>query len=92
VAGGARPESWRHDWCLQPSGRPSDCLIRQEEAATLVAQGFSNRCIASELSISEDGGENHLPHILRSWSSPLGLSSPLGQHNNDCSRLSPTRF
>jgi DNA-binding CsgD family transcriptional regulator len=31
----------------------------------LVAKEFSNRSIASELLISENSGENHVPHNLR---------------------------
>jgi non-specific serine/threonine protein kinase len=51
----------------QPSAaEPSDKLTRREdEVATLVAQGMSNRQIAKELFLSERTIENHVSKILR---------------------------
>ena len=48
------------------SGGGSTALTpREEEVATLVARGLTNRQIASELSISEHTAANHIAKILR---------------------------
>jgi predicted ATPase/DNA-binding SARP family transcriptional activator/DNA-binding NarL/FixJ family response regulator len=55
-----------------PTGtRPAPLTRRQEEIACLVAQGLTNRQIATELSISEYTVANHVAKILRK----LGLGS-----------------
>jgi len=48
---------------------------REEEVAALVAQGMTNRSIASELSISEHTVANHVTKILRKLT--LGSRSQL---------------
>jgi DNA-binding CsgD family transcriptional regulator len=54
------------------SGRdPAGLTPREEEVATLVAQGLTNRQIASELSISEHTVATHVTKILKR----LGLNS-----------------
>ena len=54
------------------SGRDSAGLTpREEEVATLVARGLTNREIASELSISEHTVATHVTKILKR----LGLNS-----------------
>jgi DNA-binding NarL/FixJ family response regulator len=44
---------------------------REQEVATLVSRGLTNRQVAQELSISERTAANHVAKILRK----LGLSS-----------------
>jgi DNA-binding NarL/FixJ family response regulator len=51
--------------------RPVTLTRREEEVATLVARGLTNRQIASELSISEHTVANHVARAMRK----LGLSS-----------------
>ncbi len=54
------------------SGEPSNKLTRREqEIAILVAQGLTNRQVASELSISEHTAATHVRRILKK----LGLQS-----------------
>ena len=49
-----------------PNGAQSDVLSRrEEEVAAMVAQGMSNRQIASDLYLSERTIENHVSMILR---------------------------
>ena len=50
---------------------PANLTRREEEVAALVARGFTNRQIASELSISEHTVATHLRRILKK----LGLQS-----------------
>jgi DNA-binding NarL/FixJ family response regulator len=38
---------------------------REREVSTLIAQGMSNRQVASDLYLSERTIENHVPNILR---------------------------
>jgi DNA-binding NarL/FixJ family response regulator len=45
--------------------RPDALTSRQKEIATLIAQGLTNRQIASKLFISERTVENHMSKILR---------------------------
>lgn len=47
------------------SQQPATLTRREEEVAALVARGFTNRQIASELSISEHTVANHVAKILR---------------------------
>ena len=54
-----------------PAGRPDALTARQKEISVLVARGFTNRRIASELTISERTVETHIGKILKK----LGLSS-----------------
>ena len=61
---------------LSADGRKDDPLTdrltrREREVAALVAQGLSNRQIASELHLSERTIGNHVSNILRK----LGLAS-----------------
>ena len=51
--------------------RPATLTRREEELATLVARGLTNRQIATELSISEHTAATHVRKILRK----LGLRS-----------------
>src|SRR5215204_57447 len=62
---------------------------REREVAAMVAQGMSNRQIASDLYLSERTIENHISKILRKLSAPQGLRSRLGQHNKSCSPPTP---
>jgi non-specific serine/threonine protein kinase len=50
---------------------PASLTPRQEEVAVLIARGFTNRRIASELSISEHTAATHVRKILKK----LGLRS-----------------
>ncbi|RSS42946.1 LuxR family transcriptional regulator [Streptomyces sp. WAC05858] len=52
-------------------GRPSPLTPRESEIAQLVAQGLSNKEIASSLVIAQRTAEGHIEHIL----SKLGFSS-----------------
>lgn len=56
---------------VSPAAQPDALTPRQKEIARLVAQGFSNRRISSELSISERTVETHIGKILKK----LGLAS-----------------
>ena len=57
---------------VSPADEPVSSLTRREqEVATLVARGLTNRQVARELSISERTAANHVAKILRK----LGLSS-----------------
>ena len=56
----------------QPAREPMGKLTRRErEVAALVARGFTNRQISTELSISERTAGNHVAKILKK----LGLRS-----------------
>jgi DNA-binding NarL/FixJ family response regulator len=51
--------------------QPDDALSRREgEVALLVAQGLTNRQIASELTISENTVANHVARILKKLKLP----------------------
>ena len=54
-----------------PADAPSALTRREKEIATLVAQGMTNRQIATELSISEHTAATHIAKILKK----LGLQS-----------------
>ena len=67
--------------------RPASLTPREEEIAALVARGFTNRQIASELSISEHTAATHVRRILKklglnsrsrlaTWITEQGLPSP----------------
>jgi DNA-binding NarL/FixJ family response regulator len=56
---------------LSAEESPPALTRREEEVASLVARGLTNRQIASELSISEHTAATHVGKILRK----LGLSS-----------------
>jgi DNA-binding CsgD family transcriptional regulator len=60
---GVRPSSPGPE--LSRSEQPAALTRREEEVAALVAQGMSNRQIASELHLSERTVENHVSKILR---------------------------
>jgi DNA-binding CsgD family transcriptional regulator/Tfp pilus assembly protein PilF len=69
------------------SEQPATLTHREEEVASLVAQGLTNRQIASELHLSERTVENHVSNILRklghtsrteiaSWATQQSLLAP----------------
>ncbi|CAN5178430.1 AAA family ATPase [soil metagenome] len=49
---------------LDRAGRPATLSPREDEVATLVAEGLTNRQIADRLVISERTAQNHVQHIL----------------------------
>jgi DNA-binding CsgD family transcriptional regulator len=55
----------------RPDGDSAVLTAREQEVAALVAQGLTNRQIASELSISEHTVATHITNILKR----LGLNS-----------------
>jgi non-specific serine/threonine protein kinase len=66
---------------------PGDLTAREQEVASLIARGLTNRQIATELSITEGTAAIHVQHILNklgfssraqvaAWASEHGLSGP----------------
>ena len=49
----------------QPAELPASLTRREREVASLVAQGLTNRQIASELVLSEHTVHHHLTRILK---------------------------
>ena len=47
-----------------PAHKPPTLTHREEEVATLIARGLTNRQIASEISVSEHTVANHVAKIL----------------------------
>ena len=73
----------------QPHGgnnnRSSTLTCCEEEIATLVAQGITNRQVASELSISEHTAASHVRRILKK----LGLQSLMRRARLVADRATP---
>jgi DNA-binding NarL/FixJ family response regulator len=57
-------EKFRESWAPRAESKPN-LTLRQRQLVTLVAQGMTNKEIASELNLSEFTVKNHIHRIMK---------------------------